>query len=95
MTHQNLGVATGLLLELSLLVLLEAAGGGGEESARDTRGHCDDGLLRLWEIGGWVSTSELWVVEALKFSYDFGGSRYDEYEHHHWSMPGSIVDHVR
>ena len=94
MTHQNLGVATGLLLELGLLVLLEAAGGSGEESARDTRGHCDDGLLRLWEAGEWVSTSGLWVVEALKFSYDFGGSRYDEYKHHHWSMPGSIIDHV-
>jgi hypothetical protein len=40
-------------------VLLEAAGGGGEESTRDTRGHCDDGLLRLWEIGGWVSASGL------------------------------------
>ena len=95
MTHQNLGVATGLLLELGLLVLLEAAGGSGEESTRDTGGHCDDGLLRLWEAGGWVSTSGLWMVEALKFSYDFGGSRYDECKHHHWLMPGSIVDHVR
>lgn len=63
MTHQNLGVATGLLLELSLLVLLEAAGGGGEESARDTRGHCDDGVLRLWGVGEWVYSSGLWWLK--------------------------------
>jgi hypothetical protein len=37
-------------------VLLEAAGGGGEESARDARGHCDGGLLRLWLVGEWVTS---------------------------------------
>jgi hypothetical protein len=63
MTHQNLGVASGLLLELSLLVLLEAASSGGEESARDARGHCNDELLRLWRVGEWVSTSELWWLK--------------------------------
>lgn len=51
MTHQNLRVATRLLLELSLLVLLEAAGGGGEESAGDTRGHFDDVLCVLLKNG--------------------------------------------
>jgi hypothetical protein len=55
MTHQNLRVATRLLLELSLLVLLEAAGGGGEESAGDARGHFDDVLL--FAVEEWVSTS--------------------------------------
>jgi hypothetical protein len=57
MTHQNLRVATRLLLELSLLVLLEAAGGGGEESAGDTRGHFDD--VFLCAVEEWVSTSGL------------------------------------
>lgn len=56
MTHQNLGVATRLLLELSLLVLLEAAGGGGEKSARDARCHYDGGLLRLWVVGEWATS---------------------------------------
>lgn len=61
MTHQNLGVALGLLLELRLLVLLETASSGGEETARDdARSHCDDELLRLWGVGKWVSTSGLW-----------------------------------
>lgn len=32
--------------------------------------------------------------KALKFSYDFGGSRYDDCEHDHWPIPGSIIDHV-
>lgn len=39
MTHHKLGVALGLLLELLLLVLLQAADGGGEESAGDLGGH--------------------------------------------------------
>ena len=34
------------------------------------------------------------VVEALKFSYDFGGIRYNECKHNHWSMPGSREGHV-
>jgi hypothetical protein len=34
------------------------------------------------------------VVEALKFSYDFGGIHYDECKHDHWPMPGSIIYHV-
>lgn len=57
MTHQKLGVLTGLLLELSLLVsLLEPAGGGGEETAGDDAGgHCDDGLCDL--DGEWESSS--------------------------------------
>ena len=43
MTHQQLGVALGLLLELGLLVLLEPTSGGGEESAgNDAGSHCDD-----------------------------------------------------
>lgn len=34
------------------------------------------------------------VVEALKFSYDFGGIRYHECKHSYWSMPGSTEGHV-
>lgn len=41
MTHQKLGVALGLLGQLSLLVILKAADGGGEHSTGDSGGHCD------------------------------------------------------
>lgn len=44
MTHQKLGVLLGLLLQLGLLVLAEAADGGGKESAGDAGGHC----VRRW-----------------------------------------------
>lgn len=69
MTHHNLGVALGLLLELLLLMLLEATGGRGEETAgSDAGSHGDgDGVV---DRGFWVVEVAGGSREALKFSYD-------------------------
>lgn len=63
MTHQSLGVALGLLLELGLLGILKAAGGGGEEAASDLGGHCD-GICG--SAGGNARVRESFVVVRLK-----------------------------
>lgn len=57
MTHHNLGILPGLLLQLILLMLLQPSHSGGKETAGDAGSHCvgcgvgvgfEDQVLKLW-----------------------------------------------
>ena len=66
MTHEDLGVTSGLLLELlGALGLLHAASSGGEESAADLGGHCVGGVEHDRGGGGVLRSGYLRLSEAL------------------------------